>query len=77
MADRKLAPSLSVLVAALLAGCAVGPDYHEPAAQVPQQFVGAETARYTTQDGDLASFWTGWSAKRCWVTTTCTLPWRD
>ena len=59
MADRKLAPSLSVLVAALLAGCAVGPDYHEPAAQVPQQFVGAETARYTTQDGDLASFWTG------------------
>ena len=57
MADRKLIPSISAL-ALLLAGCAVGPDYHEPEAAVPQQFVSAEASRYTAQATDLATFWT-------------------
>jgi multidrug efflux system outer membrane protein len=58
MADRKLPYSLTVLIATLLASCAVGPDYHEPTTEVPRQFVSAESTRYTTQDDDLATFWT-------------------
>ena len=59
MVDRRLTRPLTALLAALLAGCTVGPDYHEPATPAVQQFVSAEPARYTTQDGDLATFWTG------------------
>src|SRR6202035_5906197 len=33
---------LSILVAAALASCAVGPNYHRPAAPVPQHFKEAE-----------------------------------
>ncbi|MET0282617.1 MAG: efflux transporter outer membrane subunit [Steroidobacteraceae bacterium] len=58
MVERIVSSSLAAAVAAILAGCAVGPDYREPAAAVPAQFEGAETARYTTQPGDLARFWT-------------------
>ncbi len=57
MVDRIV--SFSVAAAAtILAGCAVGPDYREPAVPVPQQFVSAETTRYTAENGDLSHFWT-------------------
>ncbi|HXC60461.1 MAG TPA: efflux transporter outer membrane subunit, partial [Steroidobacteraceae bacterium] len=56
MVDRKLIPSVTAL-ALLLAGCAVGPNYHEPAAAVPQQFVSAESTRYTSKADDLGTFW--------------------
>ncbi len=44
--------------AALLAGCATGPDYHAPtlaALKVPEQF--ATGARETSADADLARWW--------------------
>jgi outer membrane protein, multidrug efflux system len=60
MSDRKLInPVAATIATLLLAGCAVGPDYHEPAATVPAQFVSAESNRYTSQQGELASFWKG------------------
>jgi multidrug efflux system outer membrane protein len=58
MADRILSSVVVTAVATILAGCAVGPNYHQPAMELPQQFVGAEAARYTTEKGDLARFWT-------------------
>lgn len=58
MVDRIVSSSLAAAVAVILAGCAVGPDYREPTVAVPTQFVGAEPARYTTQNGDLSRFWT-------------------
>jgi multidrug efflux system outer membrane protein len=47
-----------VAVAAILAGCAVGPNYHEPTLELPQQFDSAETTRFSKEDADLARFWT-------------------
>jgi multidrug efflux system outer membrane protein len=58
MVDRIISSSLAAVVATILAGCAVGPDYREPAVPVPRQFVSAESTRYTTESGDLARFWT-------------------
>jgi outer membrane protein, multidrug efflux system len=57
MVDRKLFLTITAL-ALLLAGCAVGPDYQQPAAPASQQFVSAENTRYTAQAGNLATFWT-------------------
>src|SRR5690606_38696990 len=57
MADRT-AVTASLLLSTLLAGCAVGPDYREPQFEVPQQFAGAEAARYTAEEAGLAVFWT-------------------
>lgn len=49
---------VALAVAATLAACAVGPDYHAPETSVPKSFVGAEPARYSTQGADIAAFWT-------------------
>lgn len=35
---RRCAPALAVLLALALTGCAVGPDYHRPAADIPTSF---------------------------------------
>ena len=56
MADRR--PASLIALALLLAGCAVGPDYHQPATATPDQYVSAESARYTAKDQDLSAFWT-------------------
>ena len=53
----KLMPKLiPVAVAATLAACAVGPDYHRPAVQTAATFVEAEPAVYSTDDG-IGPFW--------------------
>ena len=44
---RYFAASLTLVAAAVLAGCAVGPDYREPEVPLPQQFASVEGARYT------------------------------
>src|SRR5690606_18894972 len=61
MADRNrplTTASAPLLLAALLAGCAVGPDYREPGLALPAQFAGAEAPRYGSEEADLAAFWT-------------------
>jgi len=44
-------------LAAALAGCAVGPNYKNPATPVPPQFVDATEGAYSTEDAQ-AAFWT-------------------
>jgi multidrug efflux system outer membrane protein len=59
MTDRIPVAPVVLLVAGLLTGCAVGPDYHKPDLPTQQQFVSAESPRYAAQDsGDIAQFWT-------------------
>ncbi len=59
MIDKMLTAPMALLVAGLLAGCVVGPNYHKPELTLPQQFVSAESSRYTAQgSGDIAQFWT-------------------
>jgi outer membrane protein, multidrug efflux system len=53
----KLIPKLVPLaVAATLAACAVGPDYHRPTVQTAPTFVEAEPALYSTDDS-IGPFW--------------------
>jgi multidrug efflux system outer membrane protein len=53
----KLIPRLIPLaVAATLAACAVGPDYHRPAVQTAPTFVEAEPGLYSTADS-IGPFW--------------------
>ena len=53
----KLIPKLiPVAVAATLAACAVGPDYHRPTVQTAPTFVEAEPAVYSTADS-IGPFW--------------------
>lgn len=51
----------SLLAAAVLAGCAVGPDYVRPDAAMPDRFIGqsAIEQRGAAQTADLAQWWTG------------------
>jgi outer membrane protein, multidrug efflux system len=44
-------------VAAILAGCAVGPNYKRPDTPVAQQFAGAETSTYSTAQDPQVEFW--------------------
>ena len=44
-------------VAAVLAGCAVGPNYKRPNTPVAQQFAGAETSTYSTAQDPQVEFW--------------------
>ena len=37
-----------LLTSAILAACAVGPDYREPEVPAPQEFIGAENVKFTT-----------------------------
>jgi outer membrane protein, multidrug efflux system len=53
----KLIPKLiPVAVAATLAACAVGPDYHRPTVQTAPKFIEAEPALYSTDDS-IGPFW--------------------
>src|SRR6187551_950680 len=47
---------LAPIAAAVLAACAVGPNYHQPETKVADQFAGAEPAAFSNQAG-LAQFW--------------------
>jgi multidrug efflux system outer membrane protein len=61
MADRnrRFPPAAAPLaLTALLAGCAVGPDYREPEMTLPERFASAEPSRYGSGEADLAAFWT-------------------
>ena len=53
---RKTHLSISLLVAAVLSGCAVGPNYVQPKTPVAAQFAGAEPAVYSSQQGQV-EFW--------------------
>ncbi|HEX8757676.1 MAG TPA: efflux transporter outer membrane subunit [Steroidobacteraceae bacterium] len=46
---------IAIAVAAALAGCAVGPNYHRPTAHVEKQFPTASTARGTSQQAVASS----------------------
>ena len=49
---------LAPLAAAVLAACAVGPDYHAPDTTVAERFGGASVSTYTvTAEPDVARFW--------------------
>jgi multidrug efflux system outer membrane protein len=58
MANRTVSSTLVAAVAAILAGCAVGPNYREPTLELPQKFDSAETTAYSATDADVARFWT-------------------
>lgn len=45
-----------LLTSAILAACAVGPDYHEPQAPAPDEFIGVENAKFTTAEVE-RDFW--------------------
>jgi outer membrane protein, multidrug efflux system len=49
--------SVALTVAALLAGCAVGPDYKEPEAAVTDRFANLETTAFSTEEAR-PHFWT-------------------
>lgn len=49
---------VAATVAAVLAGCAVGPNYKRPETPVAPAFSGAEAGTYSTQEQVLAQFWT-------------------
>ena len=50
---------VALAIAAVLAGCAVGPNYKRPETPVAPKFAGAETSTYTTErEAALAQFWT-------------------
>ena len=49
--------TLALAVAALLAACAVGPDYHRPATPVAQKFAAAQEGTYSGDDAQ-TQFWT-------------------
>ena len=50
---------VALTIAAVLAGCAVGPNYKRPETPVAPKFAGAEASTYSTdQEAALAQFWT-------------------
>jgi NodT family efflux transporter outer membrane factor (OMF) lipoprotein len=55
-----LVPSIAAVVAALCAGCAVGPNYHRPTAPVPQRFKEADGWK-PAQPSEAASGTSWWS----------------
>jgi multidrug efflux system outer membrane protein len=48
---------VALAIAAVLAGCAVGPNYKRPDTPVAQQFAGAETSTYSTAQDPQVEFW--------------------
>src|ERR1700733_10593314 len=48
---------VALTIAAILAGCAVGPNYKRPDTPVAQQFAGAETSTYSTAQDPQVEFW--------------------
>ena len=53
--------SLLILVAASVAGCAVGPDYSRPATPLPERYLGqaAVEQRQAAAVADLVAWWEG------------------
>jgi outer membrane protein, multidrug efflux system len=47
---------LAPIVAAVLAACAVGPNYHQPESRAAEKFDGVASATYSTEKG-VAQFW--------------------
>lgn len=45
-----------LLTSAMLAACAVGPDYHEPQAPAPDEFIGTQNVKFTTAEVE-RDFW--------------------
>jgi outer membrane protein, multidrug efflux system len=58
MSKTMISRGVAVAVAAVLAGCAVGPNYKRPDTPVASQFAGAEAATYSTEQVAQAQFWT-------------------
>ncbi len=54
---RPMIRGVALGVAAILAGCAVGPNYKRPDTPVAQQFAGAETSTYSTAQDPQVEFW--------------------
>ena len=46
-------------IAALATGCAVGTDYHRPAAPLPERYIGQASAGAPLPAADLATWWNG------------------
>jgi multidrug efflux system outer membrane protein len=57
MSNRTIKSSVALVAAAVLAGCAVGPDYKKPDTPVAAKFAGAEESTFSAQDAQ-AQFWT-------------------
>ena len=57
MLNPKMSRGVALAVAAVLAGCAVGPNYKRPDTPVAQQFAGAETSTYSTAQDPQVEFW--------------------
>lgn len=69
MFDGRLPPALAAstaLLAAALAGCALGPDYQRPASQLDATFVNAGASANNTQppSADIATFWRAFNDAR-------------
>jgi len=58
MPKQMMRRGVALAVAAVLAGCAVGPNYKRPETPVAPQFAGAEASTYSTEQQALAQFWT-------------------
>src|SRR5580698_11542465 len=56
MVLKLVSTTVAVTIAATLAACAVGPDYHRPTVQTAPTFVEAEPAVYSTDDS-VGPFW--------------------
>jgi multidrug efflux system outer membrane protein len=56
MVRKSISVPVAVAVAAMLAACAVGPDYHRPEVHTAATFVEAEPAVYSTDDS-VGPFW--------------------
>jgi multidrug efflux system outer membrane protein len=56
MVLKLVSTTVAVTIAATLAACAVGPDYHRPTVQTAPTFVEAEPAVYSTDDS-IGPFW--------------------
>jgi len=57
MLNRTMNRGVALAIAAVLAGCAVGPNYKRPDTPVAQQFAGAETSAYSTGQDPQVEFW--------------------
>ena len=56
MSNTRLASTVALLIATILAGCAVGPSYKQPHTPVAPAFAGAEPSTYSSEQGQ-ARFW--------------------
>jgi outer membrane protein, multidrug efflux system len=57
MRNPTMSRGVALAIAAVLAGCAVGPNYKRPDTPVAQQFAGAETTTYSTAQDPQVEFW--------------------